>query len=393
MEGDTVNFFRIIFLLVSFSCESSIKKLHDNLFVVDMHNDVLLRVMSGYDISTFYEDRRSDIIKFKKGGVDLQAFSIFVDPAIEEENYFKYANKMIGKLDSICLNNPLKWSIPKTYQDIILNNQKNIMSCLIGVEGGHVLNNDLNNIDILYKRGMRYLGITWNNSNSLGTSSKDEVNKQDMYFKKGLTLFGRKVIKKCNQIGVMVDVSHVGEETFWDIINISDKPVIASHSSVYSLCPNHRNLKDSQLKAIKSNGGVVFINFFPGYIDSNYSHKSDSIDYVFETELNEILDIYGIKNDKYWYETGRFLESHKKQITPKVDMVIDHIVYVVNLIGPDHVGLGSDFDGVLNMPDKLEDVSKMPAITRGLVENGISKKDIKKILGGNFKRVFKEVSK
>ena len=388
-----VNFFRFIFLLVFFSCENSMEKFHDNLFVVDMHNDVLLRVMSGYDISTFYEDRRSDIIKFQKGGIDLQAFSIFVDPSIGRENYFKYANKMIDKLDSICFKYPNKWSIPMTYQDIILNNQKNIMSCLIGVEGGHVLNNDLNNIDSLYKRGMRYLGVTWNNSNNLGTSSKDETNKQDIYFKKGLTDFGQKVIKKCNQIGVMIDISHAGEETFWDIIKVTDRPVIASHSSVYSLCPSHRNLKDNQLKAIKSNGGVVFVNFFPGYVDSNYSYKSDSVDFIFETELNEILNIYGNESDKYWYESGRFLENRKKDITPSLDMLIEHIIYLVNLIGSDHVGLGSDFDGVLNMPKKLEDVSRMPNITRRLVENGISKNDIKKILGENFKRVFKEVTK
>ena len=263
---------------------------------------------------------------------------------------------------------------------------------MIGVEGGHAIENDLGKLDALYNRGMRYLGVTWNNSTDWATSAKDETGNGDSLSFMGLTDFGKNVIRRCNKLGIMVDISHSGEQTFWNIIVTTKKPIIASHSSVYNLCPHFRNLKDDQLMAIKENGGVVFVNFYPGYIDSTYSEKYEKVKAQFKFELDSLANLYDPNTDLYWYKENEFLVPYLTEIVPNVNAVIDHIEYIAKLIGVDHVGIGADWDGVEILPSGIEDITKMPAITQKLLERGYSEKDVKKILGGNFKRVFREVS-
>lgn len=373
------------------SCESEISDFHRKSFIADTHNDVLLRSMTGKNILSSLEESHSDLEKFEKGGVDLQVFSIWVSPSEFQGEYFDRANNMITHLEYLCSRVPRKWSIPYNYQDIIYNEQRDILSCMIGVEGGHAIENDLLKLEKLYDRGMRYLGVTWNNSNDWATSAKDESLKRDSLEFIGLSEFGKEVIRKCNDLGIMIDISHAGYQTVKDILKISNKPIIASHSSVYNICPHFRNLKDDQMYAIKKNGGVIFINFYPAYIDSTFAGKEGKMKKFQKPLIDSVNAIYGENTDVGWYKVSEELAPHYRSIVPDLDDVVDHIDYVKNLIGIDHVGIGGDWDGVEVLPKNIEHIGKLPALTKVLIDRGYTKKEIRKILGENFKRVFKEV--
>ena len=373
------------------SCELDISDFHKKSFIADTHNDVFLRSMTGKNILSNLSESHSDFEKFEEGGVDLQVFSIWVSPIEFEGEYFDRANNMITHLEYLCSRVPSKWSIPYNYQDIIYNDQRDILSCMIGVEGGHAIENDLLKLEKLYNRGMRYLGVTWNNSNDWATSAKDETKKRDSLEFIGLSEFGKEVIRKCNDLGIMIDISHAGDQTVKDILQISNKPIIASHSSVYNICPHYRNLKDDQIYAIKKNGGVIFINFYPGYIDPTFVEKEEKMKKFQKPLIDSVNAIYGENTDVGWYKISEELAPHYQSIVPDLDDVVDHIDYVKNLIGIDHVGIGGDWDGVEVLPKNIENIGKLPALTKVLIDRGYTKKEIRKILGENFKRVFKEV--
>ncbi len=229
--------------------------------------------------------------------------------------------------------------------------------------------------------------LTWNNSTYWATSVFDETTKAE--FKgKGLSDFGKEVVRHMNKIGMLVDVSHVGETTFWDVIATTSKPIIASHSSVYALCPVPRNLKDEQIKAIAKNKGVIQINFNSGFIDSTEKKREDAFMASHKIEYDSLA--HATNNEDIAEEMihKKYKEESDKLRAP-FSLVIDHIMYVINLVGIDYVGIGSDFDGIVVPPQKLDDVTTYPLITKALVEKGYTKKDINKILGGNILRVLK----
>lgn len=388
-----LSFIFIFWSLLIFSCDRSTHDIHLESFVADTHNDVLLRAMEGQNVLKYHPESHSDLEKFKLGGVDLQVFSIWVSPDEKEKKYFENANDMINKLDFLISRVPKDWGLVKSYQDITYNSRKNKMSCVIGVEGGHIIGRDISKLEALHDRGMRYLGLTWNNSNHIASSAKDETFNRNSLSNIGLSNFGSEVVQKCNDLGVIIDVSHAGEQAFWDVVDQSQEPIIASHSSVYALCPHYRNLKDDQIKAIAKTGGAVFINFYPGYIDSTFQQKAEIINMKYEVELDILAEKYDPLSNQYWFEEMKLLKHEKARITPNINDVIKHISYIVDLVGVDYVGIGSDYDGVEIMPTGLENVSKLPFLTKKLIEHGYTIREVRKILGGNFKRIFKEVCK
>ena len=388
-----LSFIFILWSLSIFSCDRSTHDIHLESFVADTHNDVLLRAMEGQNILEYHPESHSDLEKFKLGGVDLQVFSIWVSPDEKEKKYFENANNMINKLNFLISRVPKDWGLAKSYQDITYNSRKNKMSCVIGVEGGHIIGRDISKLEALHDRGMRYLGLTWNNSNYIASSAKDETFNRNSLSNIGLSNFGIEVVQKCNELGVIIDVSHAGEQAFWDVVDQSQEPIIASHSSVYALCPHYRNLKDDQIKAIAKTGGAVFINFYPGYIDSTFQQKAEIINMKYEVELDILAEKYDPLSNQYWFEEMKLLKHEKARIAPSINDVIKHISYIVNLVGVDYVGIGSDYDGVEIMPTGLENVSKLPFLTKKLIEHGYTIREVRKILGGNFKRIFKEVCK
>ena len=388
-----LSFIFIFWFLSIFSCDRSAHDIHLESFVADTHNDVLLRAMEGQNVLKYHPESHSDLEKFKLGGVDLQVFSIWVSPDEKEKKYFENANDMINKLDFLISRVPKDLGLVKSYQDITYNSRKNKMSCVIGVEGGHIIGRDVSKLEALHDRGMRYLGLTWNNSNHIASSAKDETFNRNSLSNIGLSNFGSEVVQKCNDLGVIIDVSHAGEQAFWDVVDQSQEPIIASHSSVYALCPHYRNLKDDQIKAIAKTGGAVFINFYPGYIDSTFQQKAEIINMKYEVELDILAEKYDPLSNQYWFEEMKLLKHEKARIAPNINDVIKHISYIVDLVGVDYVGIGSDYDGVEIMPTGLENVSKLPFLTKKLIEHGYTIREVRKILGGNFKRIFKEVCK
>jgi membrane dipeptidase len=250
-----------------------------------------------------------------------------------------------------------------------------------------MIENDLSKLDYFYERGARYMTLTWNNSTPWATSALDETFKKDLKHK-GLTDFGKQVVKRMNKLGMMVDVSHIGEKTFWDVINTTTKPVLASHSSVYRLCAHQRNLKDEQIRAIAENGGVIQVNFYSAFLDSTYTEKSKLFSEKHRTENDSLVKAGFSDYDSEEYLFDKYKEE-AQSLRPPFTLLMQHIEYIIKLVGIDFVGLGSDFDGIDSTPLQLDDVTSYPLITKYLVEKGYSKTDVSKILGGNVLRVLK----
>jgi len=378
--------FSCLFLL---SCQTY-KSLHRNAVVIDTHNDVLSSAtMKGMNIEHDLSGKtHSDINRLARGGVDIQIFSIFCDERFGKDTAFKYANREIDSLYAIVGRNPYKMMMvtsPQQLEDAVA--QKKI-GCMLGVEGGHMMEENLAYLDRFHQKGVRYMTLTWNNSTSWATSAMDETTKKDSLPLKGLTAFGKQVVRRMNELGMIVDVSHVGEQTFWDAINTTTKPVIASHSCSYSLCPVFRNLKDDQIKAIGKNGGVIHLNFYSGFIDSSFQRRAAEFNRAHRKERDSLRNLKWVNYEIEEYLLAKY-PAEASNLRPPLSMLIDHIDYIVRLVGVDHVGLGSDFDGISSAPKELKDVTDMPLITKALLQRGYTKADVRKILGENFIRVFK----
>jgi len=246
----------------------------------------------------------------------------------------------------------------------------------------------LDYIDSLAKRGMCYLTLTWNNSTLWASSARDETMRKNTLTHVGLTDFGKQVVHRLNDLGVMIDLSHPGEQTFYDVLATTNKPVIASHSCSYTLNPVFRNLKDDQLKALAKNGGVVFVNFYSGFIDSTYAKKVAIFLREHKAELDSLTKVYH-DHDLANIRLNAIYKSESDKIRPPLSSLIHEIDYLVKLIGVDHVGIGSDFDGAESYPLGMDDVTDYPKVTAELLKIGYAEKDIDKILGGNFLRVLK----
>ena len=364
------------------------KKIHQSAVLIDTHNDfpsssIEKKVPFDQDLKG---KTHSDLQRMKEGGVDIQVFSIFCGP--EQAKPYAFANQEIDSVYAWTSRNPDKMMLVYNSKDLQTALKQKKLGTMMGVEGGHMIEDKIENLESLYKRGVRYMTLTWNNSTTWASSAWDETLNRDSLSHLGLTDFGKQVVKKMNELGMIVDLSHTGEKTFWDAINTTTKPVIASHSCVYNLCPHRRNLKDEQIKAIAKNGGVIHLNFYAGFIDSTYEKKALNFRSMHKTEIDSLIklnyqpDYAGmIISEKYPNE----LES----MLPPLSVLIDHLDYIVKLVGVDHVGIGSDFDGIEAPPRGLKGVEDFPKITKALRERGYSKKEINKILGGNFIRVLK----
>lgn len=367
----------------------SAPKIHYKAVLVDAHNDVLSEAgLEGKDISRRLNTGHSDLVRWKEGGTDVQFFSVWTDRfPRNKEGFFKDANQQIDSLEIIALRNPYKMVLATTYKQVKKGIRQRKFVALIGVEGGHMIEDDLNKLDSLYKRGMRYMTLTWNNSTSWATSAMDETAAQPPA-KKGLNDLGKNIVRRMNELGVIVDLSHVGEQTFYDAIATTAKPVILSHSSVWNICPVFRNVKDDQIRAVAKNGGVICINFFSGFIDSNFAKRMTQLE---GTEGKRIKDSIGqnidaAKLNAVW---RTYFSAQLDALRPTVSQLADHIDYIVKLVGDDYVGIGSDYDGVSSLPVGMDDVTKYPLLTEELKRRGYSDKSLKKILGGNVLRVMK----
>ena len=365
-------------------------RFHYDAIVVDTHNDILMPVfLYGADISADNENTQSDFVKWKKGGLDIQIFAIYV-PQRYKSGHFNYAMKLIDRMEEYATLYRDFFALVKNHDELTNALREGKFCGILGAEGGAMIEGKIENLETLYSRGVRYLGLTWNTSNEIAISAQDETERNR---KGGLTEFGRYVVKRMNELGMIIDVSHLGETAFWECIELSNAPIIASHSSVYSLCPHYRNLTDEQIKAIAGKNGYIGVNFYnkflePGTVKNNVrtihnKYKKDIK--IIEAETDDLIDF----NEKRY----EYFRDNKFTGGTSVDVLIDHIDYIVKLVGDDYVGLGSDFDGGIYTPNEIYDATCYPVITKKLIERGYSDKSIRKILGENFLRVFKQVCK
>lgn len=417
----------LFLLLCTVSFSQSYKKLHQKAVLIDTHNDVLSSaVLDGKDISHKISEGHSDLDRFKEGGVDVQFFSVFTGPdARNKEGVYKDANQEIDSLESIALRNTDRMLLATNYKQVKKGIRQKKLVALIGVEGGHMIEDDIKKLEALYQRGMRYMTLTWNNSTSWASSAMDETAsaknfateksqpslKQDAAYNidssksgvsvwgsspnggsrkgAGLNDFGKQVVMRMNELGIIVDLSHTGEQTFYDAIATTTKPVLLSHSSVWSICPVFRNVKDEQIKAVAKNGGVICVNFYSGFISAAFDKRAEYLNGPGKKTIQDSL--LAVNNDSIAMKTQwrKYYREELSKVRPTIGELADHIDYIVKLVGDDYAGIGADYDGVSSLPVGMDDVTTYPKITEELMRRGYSNKSIKKILGGNVLRVMK----
>ncbi|MGF7028271.1 dipeptidase [Sphingobacterium sp. HSC-15S19] len=359
------------------------KQIHQDLVVVDGHNDVIYEsIFPGKNIGQRISTGATDLPRLREGGVDVQVFAVWSDDAKWKSGAFKHANDQIDALEKMIAANADKISLAKSSGDIDAILKTGKIVALIGVEGGNMIEGSVDHLVRLHERGAKYLTLTWNYN--LPWASCAAMESGDMRSKdKGLIAQGRAIIRKMNELGMMIDLSHGGEQTFYDVLAITTKPILVSHSNAYELCPHFRNLKDAQLEALKKNGGVVGVNFYSGFLDPAY-----------ETRLKDLyVGKFGDTGDtklSTWSMYEKLPKELQRQADAPLSKLLDHIDYLVKKVGIDHVAVGSDFDGIESSPQGLEDVSKFPLLTKALLERGYTKTDVAKIMGQNFLRILKE---
>jgi membrane dipeptidase len=380
----------LIYLISALTASAQNAKLiNQRAILIDTHNDALSnQLITKVDLGKLQTTGNFDLPRAKQGGLDVQVFSIWCGEQYGKGTAYAYANREIDSLCALIKRYPKKIQLVRNAAELQKAVAHKRLGAIIGVEGGHMIEDRLDYIDSLHKRGMAYLTLTWNNSTNWATSARDETLHADSLTHKGLTEFGKQVIRRLNKLGVMIDLSHPGEQTFNDVMAITSKPVIASHSCAYALNPHRRNLKDYQLKAIAKNGGVVFLNFYSGFIDSTYNIRHEAYLAKHKPQLDSLINIYH-DYDLASIRLNAIYKAEADEFRPPLSMLVKHIDYMVKLIGSNHVGIGSDFDGAESYPIGLDSVLDYPKITAELLKLHYSEKDIDNILGGNFIRVLK----
>jgi len=333
-----------------------------------------------------------DFAKAKAGNLGAEFFSIWVEP---KEFKGQYAHRTLALIDSVYqqgAKHPDKMMMVFSTAGIDLVHREHRLAALMGIEGGHSIENDIRLLRDYYHMGVRYMTLTWSNTNEWADSSGD-IDDTSVQHHNGLTEFGKDVVYEMNRLGMIVDVSHVSDKTFYDTILASRAPVIASHSSCRALTNHPRNMTDDMLRALARGGGVVMINYYSAFVDESWRKAYDAQAKDREAAVNAVADKFKNADPATRYrETDKVAKEWAAKIQrPPFDDILDHIDHAVKVAGIDHVGLGSDFDGTPSMPEGMDSAADLPKITEGLLKRGYTAAQIRKILGGNFIRVFREV--
>lgn len=385
-----------LFTLTSYSQLSSkqrvkASKIHKKIFTVDSHTDTPMNLLDkrfnlSKDNSSTIPRSCIDIPRMKSGGLDAAFFAVFlIQGALTDEGYNKSYNQSISLFDSIDANLKRYSNICKMAtnpREAIDNNKNKKTSIFIGVENGYPIGNNLDNIDYFYHRGARYITLCHSRNNQICTSSTDTSNLA------GLSDFGIKVVERMNNLGMMIDVSHVSDQAFYDVINHSKSPVVASHSCARALCNNPRNLSDDMLKAIAKNGGVVQMCILSAYVKTPEPFPArDSAQAALRAKYNNFQNLSESEMENARHDWWLVEETFPPKLACVKD-AIDHIDHMVNLIGINHVGIGTDFDGGGGLSD-CKNVTQLENITTELYKRGYSRREIEKIWGKNLMRVMK----
>ena len=354
------------------------------MIIVDTHIDVPYRLESHKeDISVRTVSGDFDFVRAKEGGLNAPFMSIYIPAEFQKKGGAKaYADKLIDLVESFQLKWPDKFSVATSVQDVRDHFKKGLVSLPMGMENGAPIENDLKNLKHFHERGIRYITLTHGKYNHICDSSYDPEKHWN-----GLSPFGYKAVAEMNRLGIMVDISHVSDSTFYQVMRVSKAPVIASHSSARAFTPGwERNMNDDMIKLLAQKDGVIMITFGSSFLRTSYRAEGDAIQRKIDAHLEK-------NKIRRWSEEGiaYFEKVRKTEHVGTIDDVVEHIAHVVDLVGIDHVGLGSDFDGVFALPKGLQDVSFFPNLIYELLKKGYSEADIRKICGENLLRVWKQV--
>ena len=366
--------------------------IHRRAIVIDMHADTAQRLVDEkVDLQNRLADGQFDAVRAREGGLDAQFFSIWVEPELFGGGGARAtarADIQIEAVRDLAAKHPETWELATTADDVRRIAATGKIAALMGLEGGYAIDDKIENVGRYYKLGVRYMSGAWSVSTSWAGSSGDEIGKT-----RGLNDFGKQVIREMNRLGMMVDVSHLSDKAFWDIVNTSTKPVIATHSGCRAITEVPRNLTDEMIVALAKTGGVVNVIFYPEHIEPGYSEKKKQVDEEISSLVQRASDEErgDAAHKKLARDRVRAREYLKRLPPVSVSRIVDHIDHVVKLVGIDHVGIGSDFDGIQAVPADLSSVADLPNLTKELLRRGYSENDIDKILGGNMLRVMEEV--
>jgi membrane dipeptidase len=365
-------------------------QIHRRAIVIDTHNDVTTPMTNDdFDLSgTPPAPYRTTIARMKQGGMTAEFFSLYIRPWYVEHG--GSARRTLDMIDSVYRaveRHPNDLMFATSVADIRRAKRQGKIAALMGIEGGHAIEDSLAALREFYRLGVRYMTLTWNNTNNWADAGRGEKKHN------GLSEFGKEVVREMNRLGMLVDVSHVSDKTMSDALDVSKAPVIASHSSARALSDVPRNIPDDLLKRIAKNGGVVHVNFYTVFVDTKtVSPQSAERDKRLKAQQDAINEKYKDDPERRAEESDKLEAANPLPPLP-ISKLIDHIDHIVKVAGIDHVGIGADFDGANDMPEGAQDVSMLPNITYELLKRGYSERDIRKILGENLLRTFAEAER
>jgi membrane dipeptidase len=366
------------------------RKLHFSSIVIDTHDDTTQRFLDGdFDFGLRNPKGSVDIPRMKEGGLGAIFLAVWMPSKITGPVAVKRAMAQIDAVHEQVRRHPNDLVFATTADQIREAHRQGKIAVLLGVEGGHMIANDLEVLRAYAKLGVRYMTLTHSGNAEWADSSTDKA------VHNGLTDFGKQVVREMNRLGMMVDISHVSDKTFRDALEVSKAPLIASHSDCRAICDAPRNMTDDMMRALAAKGGVVQINYHVGFLSQEFRDAEKANPKTYDAIVREVHKRCGEKEGCQLIEGDRITREYVGQgKLPRVDwtMIIEHIDHAVKVAGIDHVGLGSDFDGA-NMPFGMEDVGKLPRITQALLQKGYSESDVKKILGENTLRLMTQVQR
>lgn len=368
------------------------QKLHFSSIVVDTHDDTTQRFLDpNFDLGVRHPDGSIDIPRMREGGLGAIFFSIWIPSKITGPQAVQKALDQIDAVRETVRKHPNDLVLATSAEDIRRAHAQHKIAALMGVEGGHMIGNDASVLRLYAALGVRYMTLTHSGNDEWADSSTDTPAHN------GLTDFGKDVVREMNRLGVIVDISHVSDKTFYDALTVSKAPLFASHSSCRAICDAPRNMTDQMIKDLAAKGGVIQINYHVGFLSQEFRNAEKNDPKINESLSAELKKRCGDETNEgcMLIEGDRITRQYVSQgKLPRVDFakIIEHIDHAVKLVGTDHVGLGSDFDGA-NMPFGMEDASMLPKITEALLQKGYSESDVKKILGENTLRVLSEVER
>jgi len=370
---------------------------HDSAIVIDTHADTTQRLVDeNYDLADQLNGSNLNFDSAKKGNLSAEFFSIWVEPDLYKGHDARRTLELIDAVYQQAAKHPDRMRMAYSPSDIEAAHREHKLAALMGIEGGHSIENSLGLLRDYYRLGVRYMTLTWSNSLDWANSSGDEGKPGVPHNPDGLTPFGKEVVLEMNRLGMMVDVSHVADDTFWAATKTTKAPVIASHSSARAICNAPRNMTDDMLRAVAKNGGVVQVNYYSGFIGQAYRDASIAQQPEVEKATAELKAKFAAEGKQVTYgDLEKLQQQYADRIPrPPLSALIDHIDHVAKVAGIDHVGLGSDFDGVSGqLPAGIDSAADLPKITAALLARGYSAEDCRKILGGNLLRVFGEVER